>query len=159
MKKLSRKTIETLWSEFDVPINDLEEILESWCGWPVFTDREALWRWFDEQYAQWGGVHALMFPDSPRSASPYGEVTANAVFQVWWDDYAMPVDEKRFDCSRALDGFSLEFLKKLTDFDPDDIFMEAMDIGLIKEHDGPFYLTLDTDELDEYIEKREKEEA
>lgn len=66
MHKLSKKTIETLWDEFDVPINDHEEILESFCGWPVFTDREEIWRWFDEQYAWWGGVHALMFPDEHK---------------------------------------------------------------------------------------------
>lgn len=62
--KLSKKAIETLWAEFaDCPINDMEETLESFCGWPVFTDREYIWRWFDEQYAEWGGVHALMFPE------------------------------------------------------------------------------------------------
>ena len=63
MHKLSKETIELLWQEFDVPTNDLEEILESFCGWCVFTDREEIWHWFDEQYARWGGVHALMFPD------------------------------------------------------------------------------------------------
>lgn len=66
MKKLNRKLVETLWSEFDVPINDHEEILESFCGWPVFTDRYEIWRWFDEQYARWGGVHALMFPSERK---------------------------------------------------------------------------------------------
>jgi len=65
--KLSKKAIEILWDEFgDCPINDHEEILESFCGWPVFTDREYVWRWFDEQYAMWGGVHALMFPDEHK---------------------------------------------------------------------------------------------
>ena len=64
---MSKKTIEALWAEFaDCPINDMEEILESFCGWPVFTDREYIWRWFDEQYAEFGGVHALMFPDEHK---------------------------------------------------------------------------------------------
>ena len=71
MKKLSKKLVEMLWSEFDVPINDQEESLESFCGWPVFTDREEIWRWFDEQYALYGGVHALMFPDEHKH-SKYG---------------------------------------------------------------------------------------
>lgn len=66
MHKLSKETIEMLWQEFDVPTNDLEEILESFCGWCVFTDREEIWHWFDEQYAEWGGVHALMFPDEHK---------------------------------------------------------------------------------------------
>lgn len=63
--KLSKSAIEKLWGEFaDCPINEMEEILESFCGWQVFTDREEIWRWFDEQYAAYGGVHALMFPDN-----------------------------------------------------------------------------------------------
>ena len=65
---LSKATIEALWRDFDVPINDQEESLESFCGWPVFTDREEIWRWFDEQYARWGGIHALMFPDEHPEA-------------------------------------------------------------------------------------------
>lgn len=75
MHKLSKETIEMLWQEFDVPTNDLEEILESFCGWCVFTDREEIWRWFDEQYAEWGGVHALMFPDEHKEVEYYLEDT------------------------------------------------------------------------------------
>ena len=69
MHMLSKATIEALWCDFDVPMNDHEESLESFCGWPVFTDREEIWRWFDEQYARWGGVHALMFPDEHPEAN------------------------------------------------------------------------------------------
>ena len=65
--KLTKTTIENLWKEFgDCPINDYEEILEPFCGWERLTDREEIWRWFDEQYAQWGGVHALMFPSEHK---------------------------------------------------------------------------------------------
>ncbi len=68
--KLSASTIKALWAEFaDCPINDHEEILESFCGWPVFTDREEIWRWFDEQYALYGGVHALMFPEEHKKSA------------------------------------------------------------------------------------------
>lgn len=68
--KLSASTIKALWAEFaDCPINDHEETLESFCGWPVFTDREEIWRWFDEQYAEWGGVHVLMFPNEHKKKS------------------------------------------------------------------------------------------
>ena len=62
MHKLSKETIELLWRDNDVPINDNEEIDDDFCGWERFTDREEIWSWFDEQYARWGGVHALMFP-------------------------------------------------------------------------------------------------
>lgn len=66
MHKLSKKTIEMIWHDNDVPINDREEIDDDFCGWERFTDREEIWRWFDEQYAEWGGVHALMFPDEHK---------------------------------------------------------------------------------------------
>jgi len=59
---LSKETIEAMWRDFDVPINDYEEIDEDWCGWERLTDREEIWRWFDKQYARYGGVHALMYP-------------------------------------------------------------------------------------------------
>ena len=68
MHMLSKATIEALWHDFDVPINDLEEIDDDFCGWERLTDREEIWRWFDEQYARWGGVHALMFPDEHPEA-------------------------------------------------------------------------------------------
>ncbi len=60
---LDKRAIEMMWHNFDVPINDHEEIDDYWCGWPRFTPRDEIWRWFDEQYELWGGVHALMFPD------------------------------------------------------------------------------------------------
>ena len=65
---LSKATIEALWRDNDVPINDLDEIDDDFCGWCRLTDREEIWRWFDEQYARWGGVHALMFPDEHPEA-------------------------------------------------------------------------------------------
>ena len=73
MYKLSKETVEAMWRDFDVAVNDLEEILESWCGWPVFTDREEIWRWFDEQYAEYGGVHALMYPSERVHVAKCGE--------------------------------------------------------------------------------------
>ena len=62
MHHLGKEAIEAMWSAFDVPINDYEEIDDDWCGWERLTPREDIWRWFDEQYARYGGVHALMFP-------------------------------------------------------------------------------------------------
>ena len=65
---LSKETIEALWRDNDVPINDLDEIDDDFCGWERLTDRHEIWHWFDEQYARWGGVHALMFPDEHPEA-------------------------------------------------------------------------------------------
>ena len=159
---MSKKTIEALWAEFaDCPINDMEEILESFCGWPVFTDREYIWRWFDEQYAQFGGVHALMFPDEHKK-SKYGRVMATVVLQAWKHDYAIDIETVNFDCGRALDELPIELVRKLesgkADHDTDEVFTEAVFWGLGDDHDGPFDCYIDDcDELAAYIKKREKE--
>ena len=65
---LSKATIEALWRDNDVPVNDLDEIDDDFCGFERLTDRNEVWHWFDEQYARWGGVHALMFPDEHPEA-------------------------------------------------------------------------------------------
>lgn len=161
--RLSKKTVDALWAEFaDCPINDMEETLEPFCGWPVFTDREYIWRWFDEQYAEWGGVHALMFPGEHRK-SEHGVVMAEVNLQAWVNDYAVTCETVEFDCGRALDMLPIERVGKLTtgksDYDTDEVFAESVILGLVKDHDGPFDLYIsDDDELASYIEKR-KEEA
>lgn len=66
---LSKAAIEALWRDYDVPVNEnLEEIDDDFCGWERFTELDEIWRWFDGQYARWGGVHALMFPDEHQEA-------------------------------------------------------------------------------------------
>lgn len=39
-----------MWDEFrDVPINEEDEIEESFYSWESGTDRFEIWHWFDEQ--------------------------------------------------------------------------------------------------------------
>lgn len=66
MHFISKETVEALWRSFDVPINDKDEIDDDFCGWEHGTDRFEIWEWFDEQYARYGGVHALMHPDEHK---------------------------------------------------------------------------------------------
>lgn len=155
MHKLSKKTIEMLWKDNDVPVNDSEEIDDDFCGWERFTDREEIWHWFDEQYARWGGVHALMFPDEHRK-SPYGNVEAEVNYQFWFRDYAVTLETKTFDCAPALDELPLELVKRIyeQDVDADDVYYAARDIGILKEHNGPFYVVVG--DCEEYITAREE---
>ena len=160
---LDKRTIEMMWHDFDVPINYLDEIDDDWCGWPRLTDREEIWRWFDEQYALYGGVHALMFPEEHRK-SKYGEVMAEVNLQIWVNDYAWTTETIEFDCGKALDMIPMEKVEKLevgnADYDTDDVFFEAVRMNLVKEHDGPFDCYIcDGDELSSYIENRKKGEA
>lgn len=55
------KEIEELWELFeDVPMNpETEQIENSFMEFPVGTDREEIWHWFDEQYSK--GVHYLLY--------------------------------------------------------------------------------------------------
>lgn len=159
--KLSKKAIEVLWAEFaNCPINDMEEIVESFCGWTVLTDREEIWRWFDEQYAKWGGVHALMFP-SEHKKSCYGEVMAEVNLQVWVSNHAFTFESIRFDCAKALDylpfGKVAELVSGRADYDTDEVYYQAAELGLVKEHDGPFDCVIcDGNELKAYIKAREE---
>lgn len=162
MSKMSKKTIEMMWQDFDVPINEYEEIDDDWCGWERLTNREEIWQWFDEQYAEHGGVYALMFPDE-RKESPHGVVMAHVNFQQWVHDYAIEVGSESFDCARALDELPLDVVRNLetgrADYNTDDVYNEAVRLGLVKEHDGPFDCYIDNDfELEYYIERRNQAE-
>lgn len=55
------KEIEELWELFeDVPMNpETEQIENSFMEFPVGTDREEIWHWFDEQHSK--GVHYLLY--------------------------------------------------------------------------------------------------
>lgn len=53
------EALETFWDELgDIPVDDDGIIQESFLWWPKGTDREDIWRWFDEKYP--GGVKKLM---------------------------------------------------------------------------------------------------
>ncbi|MEZ3492870.1 MAG: hypothetical protein K1W38_11360 [Lachnospiraceae bacterium] len=50
--------LEKLWEIFGcVPVNDNDEILEEFLGFPEGTDRIEIWQWFDELYSK--GVKVL----------------------------------------------------------------------------------------------------
>lgn len=56
--------LKRLWYELaDVPFDDHQEsdmtLAEPWHGFPVGTEREEIWHWFDERYS--GGVVALLY--------------------------------------------------------------------------------------------------
>ena len=75
---LTKNTLIDLWSMLsNIPtvINDQNVTVldEDFLGWPVGTDVETVWHWFDDQFADFGGVHALMY-DNPQP---------DRKFQVW----------------------------------------------------------------------------
>ena len=69
---MTKEQIEDAWNRFgDVPVGDDDCILlpfsmELGAKYIEGTDRFEIWHDFDELYADWGGVHALMFPSEHR---------------------------------------------------------------------------------------------
>lgn len=56
--------IERMWNDFaDIPFDEDEDgrllLAESWLCFPAGTEREEIWRWFDERYSK--GIMWLMF--------------------------------------------------------------------------------------------------
>lgn len=64
-----RMVLDDAWKRFgDTPIDEEENIDEPfWMkpgkSYPAGTSRLEIWHDFDDLYAEWGGVHALMYPD------------------------------------------------------------------------------------------------
>lgn len=63
--------LEGLWDDLsDVPFDESETDLvlaEEWEGFPAGTERETIWRWFDDYHST--GVYSLMFPSAMEPAS------------------------------------------------------------------------------------------
>ena len=63
MKTLKERDseLEKLWNQFgDIPMNpDTERIEEPFLSFPVGTDREDIWHWFDERHSK--GVSFLLY--------------------------------------------------------------------------------------------------
>ena len=90
--------LEDLWAEFgDVSISDDEKICVDWKEYPSGCNREDVWRDFDELYAPWGGVAALMYADC-RLEPAYADVDYRSLNSerswCWLDFYNLTKDIK-----------------------------------------------------------------
>jgi hypothetical protein len=58
-EEITDDDLELLWEALgDVPVNDDGEIEVSFLKWREGTDREKIWKWFDEEHSE--GVASLM---------------------------------------------------------------------------------------------------
>lgn len=86
---MEKKTVEALWEAFGDCNRDDDDCIDSpFCGWECRTNVHDIWHWFDEQYARWGGVHALMFPDE-HSGTHYYEFSFAASDELLSDGWTM----------------------------------------------------------------------
>lgn len=58
--KIKDKEIEELWGKLsNIPIDENEDIEEEFLHFPVGTNREDIWHWFDKQHSK--GVAYLIY--------------------------------------------------------------------------------------------------
>lgn len=83
---LNKNTILDLWSALgDTPTNTVEGIVvidEPFISWQAGTPVETIWRWFDDQFADYGGVHVLMY-DNPQPERKFQVVTPGGVIECY----------------------------------------------------------------------------
>ena len=64
----SDKETETMWNELtDIPFDDVNGQLilsDNWNGWKKGTEREIIWKWFDEHHSK--GVAYLLYEYSEK---------------------------------------------------------------------------------------------
>lgn len=84
---LTKNTLIDLWSMLsDIPTvingDNLTVLDEDFLGWPAGTDVETIWHWFDDQYADFGGVHALMY-DNPQPERKFQVWTPHGILECY----------------------------------------------------------------------------
>lgn len=84
---LTKNTIIDLWGELgDVPVvineKNVTVIDQDYMGWPIGTDVEDIWHWFDDQFKDYGGVHALMY-ENPQPERKFRVSTPDGVIEVY----------------------------------------------------------------------------
>ena len=85
--KLKKNSILDLWDALrDIPVTSDQDnrtvIDEDFLGWPIGTDVEDIWHWFDEQFADFGGVAALLY-ESPQPERKFQVETPGGMIEVY----------------------------------------------------------------------------
>lgn len=85
-------------------------------------------------------------PDVSLAAATPGvpAIMASVDLQQWRNDYAVTYDTVDFDAGPILAGMTAEQRDAVEDYSEtaDEIFFEAVRRGLVKDHDGPFGLSV-----------------
>ena len=85
--QLSKNTVIELWGELaNIPTvmnGDMQTVIdEDFLGWPAGTDVEEIWHFFDDQFADYGGVHVLMYED-PQPERKFRVYTPAGVIECY----------------------------------------------------------------------------
>lgn len=88
-------------------------------------------------------------------AAPARPIRAVVNFQVWRNDYAMDVGTAEFDAAPILASLSREQRQAIADGDhaeADVLYEEARRLGLVDDHDGPFWVDVESELTDAMAE-------
>lgn len=85
--QLSKNTVIELWHELaNVPTvmnGEMATVIdEDFLGWPAGTDVEEIWHFFDDQFADYGGVHVLMYED-PQPERKFRVSTPEGIIECY----------------------------------------------------------------------------
>ena len=95
--------------------------------------------------------------DALAGADPQEKVNASVQYQRWdsWDNVEV-VSEEDVDLGALFDALPLDQVpEKIEHDEADEFFYKAQKIGVVSEHDGPFTLSIDHDDLAAYRTRRE----
>lgn len=79
--------------------------------------------------------------DVPALAAPVAtapKIMASVSLQQWQRDYAVTLETIDFDAAPVLAAMTPQERIALEDSDADEVYLSAVRLGLVKEHDGPF---------------------
>ena len=86
---LSKNTVIELWHELeDVPFvenpygQQFLDVQDGWLGFPWGTTKEQIWSWFNNQFAEWGGLDALLY-DNPQPDRKFRVETPDGILEVY----------------------------------------------------------------------------
>lgn len=142
---------------FDPVADTLEDVARDW------LDKHA-----DELTFSHDGTDIEIWNIEPPVATEEGKdvaVPASVDLQRWVRDYAVTVDEAKFDARPALDCIPLKYLPEFADGfadgacdSGDDVFRAAVRVHAVDDWDGPFCLYIaDEDAYVAYYDRRAAE--
>ena len=156
---LSKNTILDLWSELgDIPTSinsNAETVVDAeFLGWPVGTNVEEIWHWFDEQFKDYGGVYALMY-ENPQPERKFQVETPAGIIECYTkhekdnaDDYPGVYIDVRHT-AKQLAGVDVGDLAAVVEYESANGYIQTVAYELEREEPAHIEAYTDIDTPDE----------
>lgn len=97
---------------------------------------------------------AALLPQRTPGFPDERTVPSTFVREAWQGDNAIELSQDEFDVRGVLDTMSVEDIEVAVDQHFETVLGRAVDAGQLIDHDGPFTMRVDEDELEEYLAAR-----